>query len=303
MPSPEAEAFKAILAEFLVQLSGSEGQAPSVDEMRGLYGRFSDTGSPPESVSWTEVDVNGVPAIWADSDGGATDRVVQYVHGGGYVIGNAKFYKGLTGHIAKAVGCRVLNVDYRLAPEHPHPAAVEDSTTAYKWLLEEGYTPEHLAISGDSAGGGLTLATLLALRDADLPQPAAAVPISPWVDMEGKGPSMEANAENDVLIQASMLLAMAGLFLQGHSAQDPLAAPLHADFTGLAPLYIQVGGYETLLDDATRVADAARGDGVEVVLEVFPEMQHVFQMGVGKVPESDDAVAKIGGFLRPRLGL
>ena len=197
----------------------------------------------------------------------------------------------------------MLSVDYRLAPEHPHPAPVEDSATAYRWLLAQGYDSTHLAISGDSAGGGLTLATLLALRDAGTAQPAAAVPISPWVDMEGLGESMTTNAVNDALVQAPMLLGMAGMFLSGHDPKDPLASPMYADFTGVAPLYIQVGGYETLLDDAKRVAEAAQRDGVDVTLEVFPEMQHVFQMGAGNVPESDDAIAKIGAFLRPRLGL
>ena len=303
MTSPEAEALRGKFAEMLVQLSGTEENPLSVDEMRGLSGLFADNTAEPDEVTWTEVDAGGIPAIWADPDAGATDRVVQYVHGGGYVIGNAHYYKRLTGHIAKAVGCRVLNVDYRLAPEHPHPAPVEDSTTAYRWLLGQGYDPAHLAISGDSAGGGLTLATLLALRDAGTAQPAAAVPISPWADMEATGDTMTTNAVNDALVQAPMLLGMAGMFLNGHDPKDPLAAPIHADFSGIAPLYIQVGGHETLLDDAKRVAEAAQRDGVDVTLEVFPEMQHVFQIGAGNVPESDDAIAKIGAFLRSRLGL
>lgn len=303
MISAEAEVLRTKLVEALVQLAGTEENPASVDDMRGLYGLFSDNATEPDSVTWTEVDAGGVPAIWADSEVGTTDRVVQYVHGGGYVIGSAHHYKRLTGHIARAVGCRVLSVDYRLAPEHPHPAPVEDSATAYRWLLAQGYDSTHLAISGDSAGGGLTLATLLALRDAGTAQPAAAVPISPWVDMEGLGESMTTNAVNDALVQAPMLLGMAGMFLSGHDPKDPLASPMYADFTGVAPLYIQVGGYETLLDDAKRVAEAAQRDGVDVTLEVFPEMQHVFQMGAGNVPESDDAIAKIGAFLRPRLGL
>ena len=225
------------------------------------------------------------------------------MHGGGYVLGSADDYKRFTGHIAKAVGCRVLNVDYRLAPEHPHPAPVEDSTAAYRWLLTQGYDAVHLAIAGDSAGGGLTLATLLALRDTDVAQPAAAVPISPWADMEATGETMTSNAVNDALVQSQLLLGMADMFLNGQNAKDPLAAPVHADFKGIAPLYVQVGGHETLLDDARRVAESARRDGVDVTLDVFPEMQHVFQMGAGNVPESDAAVAKIGAFLRPRLGL
>ena len=303
MASPEAEAMKASLADVLVQMAGTEENPHSVDEMRGLYGLISDLCQEPGDVTYGEVDAGGVPAIWADPKGGATDRVVQYVHGGGYVIGSAHYYKPLTGRIAKAVGCRVLNVDYRLAPEHPHPAPVDDSVAVYHWLLGQGYTPAHLAISGDSAGGGLTLATLLALRDANVSQPAAAVPISPWTDMEVTGETMATNAATDVVVQSPMLLGMAEMFLHGQDPQDPLAAPLHGSFTGIAPLYIQVGGDETLLDDARRVAAAAQRDGVEVTLEVFPGMQHVFQMGAGNVPESDDAIAKIGTFLRSHLGL
>ena len=303
MISPEAEALRGRFAELLVRLSGTEEHSPSLDEMRELGGLFTDNATEPGAVTWTEVDAGGIPAIWADPDGGSTDRVVQYVHGGGYVIGSAQNYRRLTGHIARAVGCRVLNVDYRLSPEHPHPAPVDDSTTAYRWLLAEGYEPAHLAISGDSAGGGLTLATLLALRDAGTAQPAAGVPLSPWADMETTGDSMTTNAANDALIQSAMLLGMAGLFLNGHDPKDPLAAPVHGDFSGIAPLYIQVGGHETLLDDARRVAEAAQRADVDVTLEVFPEMQHVFQVGAGNVPEADDAIAKIGAFLRPRLGL
>jgi acetyl esterase/lipase len=298
MASPQAEAIKAKLVEFAGGLAGVE-----LPEMREAYDTFASLGTTPDGVTWTEVEVGGVPAIWADPAGGATDRVLQYVHGGGYVIGAARFYRNLTGHLAKAIGCRVLNVDYRLAPEHPHPIPVEDSTAAYRGLLDSGIEPRHLAISGDSAGGGLAVATLLSIRQAGLPQPAAAVPISPWVDMEGTGASMDANAERDVLVGLDMLKGMADAFLQGKDARDPLAAPLHADLSGLCPLYIQVGGDETLLDDSTRLADRARAAGVDVRIDVFPEMQHVFQMAVGSMPEADDAIARIGEWLRPRLGL
>ena len=303
MASHEAQAMKKKFSEFVLKLSGTEEAPVSVEEMRATYDGFAaDLTGKPSGVTWAEVDVAGVPAVWTDPAGGATDRVVQYVHGGGYVIGSAKAYQSFAGHIAKAVGCRVLNVDYRLAPEHPHPAPVEDSSTAYRWLLSQGYDPSHVAIAGDSAGGGLTLTTLLALRQAETPQPAASVPISPWADMEVTGATMVTNAETDFL-QQPMLLGMAELFLGGHDPRDPLAAPLHADFAELPPMYIQAGGDETLLDDARRVADAATSAGVDVTLEVFPEMQHVFQLGAGGVPEADDAVAKIGVFLRSRLGL
>jgi monoterpene epsilon-lactone hydrolase len=198
-------------------------------------------------------------------------------------------------------GTAALNVDYRLAPEHPHPAAVNDSVAAYQWLLDQGYAPHNIAIAGDSAGGGLTLATLLALRDRGLPLPAAAVPLSPWVDLEGTGDTMKTHADRDLLVNEVGLKAMADLFLSGGDAHDPLAAPLHGDLRGLPPLYIQVGDDETLLDDSRRFAAKAKAAGVDVRLDVFPEMQHVFQMGAGNVPEADDAVSRIGAYLRGRL--
>jgi monoterpene epsilon-lactone hydrolase len=299
MASPQADAVKAKLIEF------ANGLNPEADvqEMREAYAHFAALTTEPAGVLWTEVDAGGVPAIWADPEGGAADRVLQYVHGGGYVIGAATYYRNLTGHLAAALGCRVLNVDYRLAPEYPHPAPVEDSTKVYRWLLDQGIEPGHIAIAGDSAGGGLTVATLLSIRDNGLPQPAAAVPLSPWVDMEATGQSMTTNAEKDVLVAAEMIKGMSEAFLQGKDTKDPLAAPLHADLSGLCSLYIQVGGDETLLDDSLRLADRARAVGCDVRLDVFPEMQHVFQMAAGNMPEADDAIARMADWLKPRLGL
>ena len=299
MASPQAEAIKEQLRKFASSLDPNA----ELSEMRASYETFANLTTEPDGVAWSDADAGGVPAIWADAQGGATDRVLQYVHGGGYVIGSAHYYRRLTGHLAKAVGCRVLNVDYRLAPEAPHPAPVEDSTAAYRWLLDQGISPNRVAIAGDSAGGGLTVATLLSIRDAGLPMPAAAVPISPWIDMEGTGNSVVTMADRDVLVTAETLKGMSEAFLAGGDPRDPLAAPLHADLHGLCPLYIQVGGDEVLLDDSTRLAERAGHAGVECRIDVFPEMQHVFQMAAGNMPEADDAVARIAEWLRPRLGL
>jgi acetyl esterase/lipase len=301
MASEEAEALKAMLLEFRQALEAA-GPA-SLEEMRESMGHLGEVAAEPEGVTWEAVDAGGVPAIWAIPEGGADDRVIEYLHGGGYVLGSAEVYKRLTGHLAKAVGCRVLNVDYGLAPENPHPGPVNDSVKVYRWLLDQGYRPEHIAISGDSAGGGLTLTTLLKLANDGLPQPAAGVPLSPWTDMEGLGESMQTNAEVDVLLTGAELKGMTDLFLAGANPRDPLAAPLYGDYAGVCALYIQVGGDEALLDDARRVADGAAKDGVDVRIDIFPEMQHVFQMAAGNMPEADDAVDRIGAYLRPRLGL
>src|SRR5262249_17461975 len=196
MASAQAEAVKDMLRQF-----GAAEADPSVtvDQLRANGAMFGELTTEPDGVTYEEVDADGVPAMWVVPDGAAQDRVLQYVHGGGYVICSAATHRRLVGHIAKAADIRALNVDYRLAPEHPHPAAVDDSVTAYRWLLAQGMQPEHLAIAGDSAGGGLTIATLVALRDLGVPLPAAAVPISPWVDLEGTGESMTTRAHVDLL--------------------------------------------------------------------------------------------------------
>jgi len=301
MASPQAEMMMGLLMQLRQEIHG-RAEPPTLEEMRASSEAFGEMTTEPDGVTWQDEEVAGVPCRWAMPEGGSDDRVLQYVHGGGYVIGSLDGYRKFTGHLAKTIGCRVLSVDYRLAPEHPHPAAVEDSSAVYRALLND-FDPTHLAISGDSAGGGLTVATVVKLRDDGTPQPAGAVPLSPWVDLEGTGESMQTKAEADLLVGAEGLKQMADMFLAGKDLRDPLAAPLYADLTGICPLYVQVGGDETLLDDATRLATKAAASGVEVRLDAFPEMQHVFQMAAGNVPESDDAVARIGAWLRPKLGL
>jgi acetyl esterase/lipase len=227
-----------------------------------------------------------------------------YLHGGGYVAGSIDSHRNLTGHLAKAMGCPVLALDYRLAPEHPHPAAVEDATKAYRWLLAQGLASDRIVVSGDSAGGGLTMAMLVALRDSGDPLPAAGIPISPWVDLEAGGESIRTRDGVDPMVSGASLRTISAMYLgDDGDPHDPLAAPLHADLSGLPPLLIHVGDHEVLLDDSTRLAANAEAANVDVTLEVWPEMVHVWHASAGFVPEADQAVARIAEFARPLVGL
>jgi acetyl esterase/lipase len=192
-------------------------------------------------------------------------------------------------------------IDYRLAPEHPHPAAVDDATSAYRYLLDSGIAPQRLAIAGDSAGGGLTFTTLLSLRDRQVQLPAAAVAISPWTDMECNSASFDSRAHLDPMINGAELKRMADWFLAGQDPRDPLAAPLHGDLTGLPPVLVHVGDHEVFLEDAVQIAERGRAAGVDVTLEVWPEMIHVWHAFVGVAPESDAAVARVAEFLRSHV--
>ncbi len=256
---------------------------------------------PPADVTCTPVIIAGRPAEWVAAPGVRQDQTLLYLHGGGYCIGSINTHRQLAADLSRAAGLRVLVLEYRLGPEHPFPAAVEDATAAYRALLADGADPRRLAIAGDSAGGGLTAATLLALRDADTPLPAAAVLVSPWLDLTQSGESMTSKAGVDPMVQRETLQPMADAYLAGADARAPLASPLFADLRHLPPLLVHVGTAETLLDDATRFADRARAAGVDVHLETFADMVHVFHAFAFILPEARDANAKIGAFLRERL--
>jgi acetyl esterase/lipase len=215
--------------------------------------------------------------------------------------GGIKTHRDLMGRVSRAAGARVLGLDYRLAPEHPFPAAVDDSLAAYRWMLQQDLRPSRIAVAGDSAGGGLVIAALVAIRDAGLPMPGAGVCLSPWVDLEGIGESMKTREKADPVVRRDMLTQMAAAYLGGKNARTPLAAPLYAELKGLPPLLIQVGDAETLLDDSNRLAQRARAAGVQVKLEVWPEMIHVFQLFAGFLPEGQQAVEGIGQYLSQHL--
>lgn len=301
-PSQESEALATLYRGWVERLQAN----PDMDlaTMRDMFEEWHLPTAEPAGVTYAEADADGVPALWCIPPDRASDRVIIWTHGGGYVVGSMHSHRKVAGHLAKAAGVRALVLDYRRAPENPHPAPVEDAVTAYRWLLRsEGIAPDHIAVTGDSAGGGLCTAMVLALRDAGDPLPAAIMPISPFYDMEATGESLATNSEVDVLVGKDILLAMAGMFLGGGSPTDPLANPLHADPAGLPPMLIQVGGNETLLDDSTRFAERAQAAGVDCTVEVYPEMQHVFHFLAGRAPEADQAIAAMAAWVRPKLGL
>lgn len=292
MASPELQ---QVLGMFKM-MGEKMAAAKDINEMRAVM-----IESPaPEGVTCTPVEAGGVSAEWSVAAGAAEDKVIVYVHGGGYVMGSAGSHRDMTGRLSKAAGARVLSLNYRMAPEHPFPAAVDDTVAAYKWLLDQGIKPANIAIAGDSAGGGLAFAALLAIRDAGHPVPAAGVGISPWVDMEGTGESMTTRAVVDPVVQKEGLLGMAKLYLGTADPKNPLAAPLHANLAGLPPLLIQVGDHETLLDDSNRIAERARKAGVDVTLKVWDEMPHVWHLFAPILPEARQAIDEIGAFFQAR---
>jgi monoterpene epsilon-lactone hydrolase len=252
----------------------------------------------PTDVRCDSVDAGGVPAEWITTPGVVAERVIYYLHGGGYVMGSMNTHREMVSRLSRAANARVLIIDYRLAPENPFPAAVDDSIAAYHWLLSIGVAPTRLVIAGDSAGGGLTVATLVALRDAGEPLPQAGICLSPWVDLECLGESMATQAEIDPMVNRDSVLMLAKAYLGDTNPRTPLASPLYADLAGLPPLLIQVGTTEALLDDAKRLADRARAAGVDVILEPWDDMVHVWHAFAAILPEGQQAIDRIGKFVR-----
>ncbi|MCI0152032.1 alpha/beta fold hydrolase [Paraburkholderia sediminicola] len=267
----------------------------SLGEMRAADEQMAPPAGP--DVKIEPVVANGVRAEWISTPGAAADRVVLFLHGGGYIMGSLNTHRALMGSISRAAHARVLGLDYRLAPEHPFPAAVDDALAGYRFLLGQGLRPEQIVIAGNSAGGGLTLALLVAARDAGLPMPAGAVCLSPMTDLEATGESVKTRKDVDPIFSPRALALVAKAYLAGKDPRTPLASPLYADLKGLPPLLIQVGDHEVLLDDSTRLAQRARAAGVPVKLEVWPEMIHRFQMYASTLPEAQQAVNHIGMFI------
>jgi acetyl esterase/lipase len=295
MPSPEMQSVIQMLR------SRPARDDLTVAELRAAFEMFPSLFPAAEDVQSERVDAGGVPAEWITVPESSAEATVYWLHGGGYVIGSISTHRDLVSRIARAAGARALAPEYRLAPEHPFPAAVDDAVAAYRWLLKQGIDPARLIIGGDSAGGGLAVAALLSLIHGGDPLPAAAVLISPWLDLEGAGESMTSRADLDPMIQRDGLLKMAAMYHGETDARHPLVSPVHADLAGLPPMLVQVGDWETLLDDSRRLAERAQAAGVDVTLEVWDEMIHVWHFFAATAPESRRAIERVGRYIRERV--
>jgi monoterpene epsilon-lactone hydrolase len=254
------------------------------------------------AASCETVSAGGVDGEWISPANAPPDKAVLYFHGGGFRIGSVASHRELIAQIADASGARVLAINYRLAPEHRFPAALDDAEAAYGWMRDQGVIPGSIIFVGDSAGGNLVLATMLSLRERGLPLPVAGVLMSPWTDLAATGASYVNRAEADPIHQRPMILALAKNYLgeQG-DPRDPLVSPLYADLRGIPPLLIQVGDRETVFDDSTMFAERARAADVDIELQVWDGMIHVFQMFGAQLPEAHQAIAGIAKFINRHL--
>jgi acetyl esterase/lipase len=265
---------------------------------------WGDLTAEPRGVDYLESEAAGLPAMWAVPKHASTDRVLMCIHGGGFVSGSIYTHRKMFGHLAKAAGTRALLVSYRLLPEGVFPAPEGDVTNAYRSLLDQGISADRIAFAGDSVGGWLAVTVQLRARELGLPLPAAALLMSPCVDMETTGKSYETNRDSDPFFKRDVVRGIIRGFLGDDTdARDPRANPLYADLSGLGPLYVQAGGDETLADDARLLYEHAVKAGVDARLDIVPGMLHTFQMAAGRAPEADDAIRELAGWVRPRLGL
>jgi acetyl esterase/lipase len=294
MAGPEIVKLKRILRE---KNAASSGAPVSLAQRRAGMEKVAFRVA--DDIGVEAVTVAGRSAEWLRAPGAQAERAILYLHGGGYVMGSPNTHRSLGGEVSRAAQAGVLMLDYRLGPEEPFPAAVEDGVAAYQWLLEHGFTPKNLAIAGDSAGGGLAAATLVSARDHKLALPAAAVCISPWSDMTCSNESYQTRAEADPMIGPD-IGKMVDLYLQGKDVKDPYASPNFADLRSLPPLLIHVGRDEVLLDDAIKLDQKARADGVDSTLEIWEDMIHVWHAFHPMLPEGRDGIVRVGEFLREK---
>ena len=255
-------------------------------------------GKLPDKVAVVPQSIDDVAAEWVTIEGIDQNKVILYFHGGGYIVGTPDSYRDIAWRLGEMAGCRVLLVDYRLAPESPFPAAVEDATSAYRWLLDEGFAAENIALCGDSAGGGLSVATALNIKNLGLPQPACAMLMSPWVDLACTGDSHEYNDGKDCILTHRALEKMAAFYLGDRDRKAPLASPLYGDLSGLCPMMIHVGSTEVLYSASESLAECVTAAGGKAELEVWPKMPHVFPVFAARIPEGMAALKKMAVYFK-----
>jgi acetyl esterase/lipase len=306
MASPQAKQVDAHLRALAKRMAGAAGDIETARAATNDYWKVD--GSTQELVADVKrIDLAGVACEWLVAPGADPDKRLLYIHGGGWTAGNLDSHRPLSARISKAAGVAVLAVHYRLAPEHPFPAGLDDCVHTYRWLRNNGPNGASAAraifIAGDSAGGNLTLATLLACKERGLPQPNGAIPISPATDLSASGDSYATRAALDPIIPGARegIQAMGAIYTQGRADPlSPLCSPLNGDLRGIAPLLIHVGDHEVLLDDSTRLAAKAKAAGVEVTLSIYPEMPHVWHAFAPFLPEANAAIDEIGAWVRKR---
>ena len=273
----------------------------SVPDLRALFLEWEAATLEPEDVCYASGRVGGIDGIWVYPANGDRKRVLLYTHGGGFVVGAATTHRKVAGHVAKALGITAFVADYRLAPEHPFPAQVEDAVAVFCGLLASGIKANDIATIGDSAGGNLAVATVLQLRQLGEQTPGCVIAFSPWTDMEMTGQTLETNAATDALVQKPVLEGMRAMFLgENTAANDPIASPLLSDYEDFPPLYINAGSVETLLDDSVRLHEKATAQGVDSTLSVVEGMQHVFPFLAGRDAAADDEINRIADWYRQR---
>ena len=280
---------------------GSLDQAGDVAPLRATFNELMSHVPVAPDVRQNPVELGGVDGVEVTIEGAATDNVILYFHGGVYVIGTAVASVPLVSEVARRTGAKAVTLDYRLAPEHPYPAAIDDARAAYEGLLEQGVDPSRIALAGESAGGGLALATLLALRAAGTPLPAGAFLMSPYVDLTLSGETLTAREALDPILAPAGLRARVPDYVGGGDASDPLISPIFGDLSGLPPLLIQVGSHEILLSDALRLASRAALSDVTVTLEVTAGVPHVFQGFAGLLDEAGAALDRAANFLNTQF--
>jgi acetyl esterase/lipase len=295
MASPESQRIRATF------VNNPEPAATPLESQRREWEAAVEATNPRLDAVVTPVDLDGIHGEWITVRESDRAGVLLFLHGGGYNAGSCKTHRALASQLARAAHTRVLLIDYRLAPEHPCPAAIDDAAHAYRWLLQQGNTPQQIVLGGDSAGGGLALATLVALRDSGVQGPAAAFLLSPWLDLALSGESMQTRAQLDPLTSYNDLHKAATLYLGELEAYDPRASPLYADLHRLPALLVHVGDHEVLRSDATRLAEKVKAAGGQVQLEIWEAMWHVWHAWADELPEARAAIVQIGEFVHRYL--